>query len=66
MIEYNVVTMKMEVFRTILKDFKYKYAISTDNLEMDKEDLECWKRTDIDENYLTSIDFYSTETPNIS
>jgi hypothetical protein len=58
--------MKMEVFKNILNEFKYKYEINTDNLEMDKEDLECWKRTDIDENYLTSIDFYSTETTNIS
>jgi hypothetical protein len=58
--------MKMEVFKNILNEFKYKYKINTDNLEMDKEDLECWKRTDIDENYLTSIDFYSTETTNIS
>jgi hypothetical protein len=58
--------MKMEEFKKIMSLIKIKYEISTDNLEMDKEDLECWKRTDIDENYLTSIDFYSTETTNIS
>jgi hypothetical protein len=57
--------MKMEEFKKIMSLIKIKYEISTDNLDMDKDDLESKRRTDIDTEYFQNIDMTSIDTDNL-